>query len=77
MTVDSLIDPGCSLRELVAGRPRPGSAIRATAARLLLRRAPYPRWACAKRGLDLDEVLAAIQALEERGLRSTRQPVSV
>ena len=55
-----------------AGRraPRPGAAVRTAAARLLLRRAPDPRAACAKHGLELDEVLAALGALDERDLRS-------
>lgn len=70
MTLESLIDPGCSIGELVAGRP--------------VRAQPFERlrldyccgWhqtlaaACTNRGLDLDDVLAALQTLDERGQQS-------
>ena len=69
MTVDSLIDPGFSLGELVAERPVRAQLFEHLHLDYCCGGHQTLAAACTKRGLDLDEVLAALETLEERGLQ--------
>lgn len=70
MSVDSLIDPGSSLGELVAERPARTRLFEQLRLDYCCGGHQTLAAACAKRGLELEEVLAALQALDERGLQS-------
>jgi regulator of cell morphogenesis and NO signaling len=59
----STIDPAASLGELVAERPA-RTAVRTAAARLLLRRTTTLAEACNHRGLEIDTVRRALDALD-------------
>ena len=68
MSVDSLIDPGSSLGELVAERPARTQLFEHLRLDYCCGGRQTLAAACGKRGLELEEVLAALQALDERGL---------
>jgi regulator of cell morphogenesis and NO signaling len=70
MTVDSLIDPGFSLGELVAERPVRAQLFEQLRLDYCCGGHQTLAAACTKRGLELDEVIAALQALDERGPQS-------
>ena len=70
MTVDSLIDPGFSLGELVAERPVRAQLFEHLHLDYCCGGHQTLAAACTKLGLDLDDVLAALETLEERGLQS-------
>ena len=70
MTVDSLIDPRSSLGELVAARPVRAQLFGQLRLDYCCGGHQTLAAACAKRGLELDELLAALQAFDERGLQS-------
>ena len=71
MTVDSLIDPGSSLGELVAERAARAQLFERLQLDYCCGGRQTLAAACAKRGLDLDEVRAALQALDEGDLHDT------
>ena len=70
MRVDSLIDPGSSLGELVAERPARTQLFEQLRLDYCCGGHQTLAAACAKRGLELEEVNAALQAIDERGLQS-------
>ena len=70
MSVDSLIDPGSSLGELVAERPARTQLLEQLRLDYCCGGHQTLAAACAKRGLELEEVNAALQAIDERGLQS-------
>jgi len=70
MTVDTLTNPGSSLGELVAERPVRAQLFEQLRLDYCCGGQQTLAAACAKRGLELDEVLAALKALDERGLPS-------
>ena len=70
MSVDSLIDPGSSLGELVAERPARTQLFEQLRLDYCCGGHQTLAAACAKRGLELEEVNAALQAIDERGLQS-------
>lgn len=70
MTVDSLIDPGSLLGELVAERPVRAQLFEQLRLDYCCGGHQTLAAACTTRGLELDEVLVALQALDERGLQS-------
>ena len=70
MTVDTLTNPGSSLGELVAERPVRAQLFEQLRLDYCCGGQQTLAAACAKRGLELDEVLAALQALDECGLQS-------
>lgn len=70
MRVDSLIDPGSSLGELVAERPARTQLFEQLRLDYCCGGHQTLAAACAKRGLELEEVNAALQAIDERGPQS-------
>ena len=70
MRVDSLIDPGSLLGELVAERPARTQLFEQLRLDYCCGGHQTLAAACAKRGLELEEVLAALHAIDERGLES-------
>ena len=73
MTVASLIDPGCSLGELVAQRPAPARLFGQLWLDYCCGGHQTLAAACTNRGLDLDEVLAALRSLDERPAERRRR----
>lgn len=71
MTVDSLIDPASSLGELVAERPARAQLFEQLRLDYCCGGRQTLTAACTKRGLKPGEVLAALEAFDERGLQST------
>ena len=71
MTLDSLIDPGSSLGELIAERPARAQLFERLRLDYCCGGRQTLAAACAKRGLELDQVRAALTALDERDLHST------
>ena len=70
MTGDSLIDPGSRLGELVAERPSRAQLFEQLRLDYCCGGRQTLTAACTKHGLELDEVLAALRALDERDPRS-------
>ena len=70
MSVDSLIDPGSLLGELVAERPARAHLFEQLRLDYCCGGRQTLAAACTERGLELAKVLAALQALDERGLQS-------
>ena len=71
MTLDSRIDPGSSLGELVAERPARAQLFERLRLDYCCGGRQTLAAACAKRELELDQVRAALTALDERDLHST------
>ena len=70
MTVDTVIDPGSPLGDLVAERPSRGQLFEQLRLDYCCGGRQTLAAACTKRGLELGEVLAALRTLEERGLQA-------
>lgn len=70
MTVDTRIDPGSSLGELVAERPARTQVFEQMRLDYCCGGQQTLAAACVMRGLEVEGVLAALRALDERGLQS-------
>ncbi len=70
MTVDSLIDPGSTLGDLVTERPSRAQLFEQLRLDYCCGGRQTLAAACTKHGLELDEVLDALRALDERDLGS-------